>query len=152
MDEFTLLWEGPFTVSEIKEKLLRVNPEKLFKDPKYACLSWPGIYVFYDRNKMLYVGQANKGRGYPLRWRLRQHIKNETVIAKRFTENNIYINKLSIIVTPFNLENDIRIIKINQIEQALICSCMPPANVKENIKIINEGNRGPIPEKIFLVF
>jgi len=52
MDEITLRWEGPFTGSELRERIIGVHPDQLLKDPKYSCLYWPGVYVFYDKKRI----------------------------------------------------------------------------------------------------
>ena len=151
MDEFALQWEGPFTGSELRENIIGVHPADLLKDPKYSCLYWPGVYAFYSEKRILYVGQANKSLGAPLRWRLKQHVNNETTFSQRLIKNSIEIDELSIIVAPFK-EYDNRLEKISVIESALMCPCKPPGHFDENLRITNLGNIGLLPNLIEISF
>ncbi|MCK4582682.1 hypothetical protein KAU18_05145 [Candidatus Bathyarchaeota archaeon] len=152
MDEITLQWEGPFTGSELQENIIGVHPDELLKDPKYSCLYWPGVYVFYREKQILYVGQANKSRGSRLRMRLKQHVINKTPFSERLRKNNIERDELLVIVAPFNKEQDYRVEKISTIENALMCPCKPPGHFDENLRITNLGNIGPLPNIIEIIF
>jgi len=152
MDEITLQWEGPFTGLELRQNIIGIHPDDLLKNLKYSCLYWPGVYVFHDEKRVLYVGQANKSRGAPLRGRLKQHVNNETAFSKRLRENNIEVSNLSVIVAPFNEEPDYRLEKISLIENVIMCPCKPPGHLDENLRIINLGNHGPLPKRIEIIF
>ena len=152
MDEIVLEWEGPFTGSELREKIIGVHPDHLFKDPKYGCLTWPGIYVFYRGKKIFYVGQGNKNFGHALRTRLKQHINNETVFSERLRKNGVEMDELSVIVAPFSRDYEDRLGMFYQIERAVMCPCTPPGHFKEPLKIINLGSIGPLPKTIEINF
>lgn len=152
MDEITLQWEGPFTGLELRQNIIGAHPDDLLKKPKYSCLISPGVYVFYDKRRILYVGQANKSKGSPLRGRLKEHVNNETAFSKRLRKNNIEVNDLSVIVAPFNEKPDYRLEKISLIENVIMCPCKPPGHLDGNLRIINLGSHGPLPNVIEIIF
>lgn len=151
MGEITLKWEGPFTGSELRQNIIGAHPDDLIKT-KYSCLIYPGVYIFHDEKRVLYVGQANKSKGSPLRGRLKDHITNKTKFSKRLRKNNMEITDLSVIVAPFNENPDYRLEKISLIENVIMCSCKPPGHLDENLRIINLGNHGPLPKIIKITF
>ena len=151
MDEITLQWEGPFTGSELQHNIIGAHPDDLLKT-KYSSLISPGVYVFHDGKRVLYVGQANKSKGSPLRGRLKQHITNKTKFSTRLRKNNIEVTDLSVIVAPFNEEPDYRLEKISLIENIIMCPCKPPGHLDENLRIINLGNLGPLQNVIEIIF
>jgi len=151
MDEITLHWEDPFTGAELHKNIIGAHPDDLVKT-KYSSLIHPRVYVFHDEKQVLYVGQANKSKGSPLRGRLKEHVNNETTFSKRLRDNNIEVCDLSVIVTPFNEQSDYRLGKISLIENTIMCPCKPPGHLDENLRIINLSNHRPLPKIIDITF
>jgi len=147
MDKFTLTWYGPFPVTELRKHIFEESIKDSLTDPNYSCFSKCGAYIFMDQSsRVLYVGQTRR-KGNSLRTRIREYLKGEYELSHRLERNGIDIDSLSVIVAPVADDQAELYNNLQKIERILQLELNPPGN-EDDMKIVNLGNIGSLPNKI----
>lgn len=96
-----------------------------------------GLYYFFENDKLLYVGKAKK-----LRWRVKQHDKNNEWLAK-------FTNILSAKIFPLLEKNDVTaLLKYEKVIESCRLHCMPAQRIDLAFKRITKIEIEEIPYEL----